>query len=219
MMNSCDTSLQDVSCGKKETAQTPPAADAVEQGPVGSWSFDALYEQYQQPIYRYLVSMVTSPMQAEDLTQEVFVRVLRARALPQLSSEFNVSAWLYRIARNLAIDVLRRRRLIAWSSLEADVVEKEGAAQLDPQTRYDGYSEEVLLAFERMPPVSRHVLVLYELEGASYEQIARQTHRAPGSVKMSLVRARKKFRQHYQDVRNEVRDDDTERAHTHHRAT
>lgn len=198
MNNSCDTSRQS-SSGSQETCKTAKVSSSVvELQPVGVWSFDAIYEQYQQPIYRYLVVLVTSPMQAEDLTQEVFVRVLRA--LPRLSAEFNVSAWLYRIARNIAIDVLRRCRLIAWSSLEVEVLEREGAASLDPQTRYDGYSEEVLLAFERMPPTSRHVLVLYEVEGASYEQIAQQTRIAPGGVKMSLTRARKKFRQHYQDV-------------------
>jgi len=168
----------------------------------GFWSFDALYQTYHAPIYRYLLSVVTTPMQAEDLTQEVFVRVLSA--LPRLTADFNVSAWMYRIARNIAIDTLRRRRLIDWSSLEAEMIEKEGAASLDPQVRYDGSSEEVLLALERMPQASRQVLMLYELEGASYAHIAQQIHIAPGGVKMSLTRARKKFKQHYQDVRNEV---------------
>ena len=177
-------------------------SSVVEPQPEGTWSFEAIYEQYQQPIYRYLVSMSMSPTQAEDLTQDVFVRAWRT--LPRMSADLKVSPWLYRIARNIAIDVLRRRRLIPWTSLEAEVIEKEGASSLDPQTRYDGCSEEVLLAFEQMPPTSRHMLVLYEVEGASYEQIAQHAHIAPGSVKMALTRARKKFRQHYQDVRSEV---------------
>ena len=177
-------------------------SSVVEPQPEGAWSFEAIYAQYQQPIYRYLVSLIMSPTQAEDLMQDVFVRVWRA--LPRMPSDLNVSSWLYRIAKNCAIDVLRRRRLIPWASLEAEVIEKEDGTFVDPQMRYDGYSEEVLIALERMPSVPREALLLYELQGASFEQIAHHLHIAPGGVKMSLTRARKKFRQHYQDVRDEV---------------
>jgi len=131
-MNSGDTSLQDGSCGRKETAPTPHAADAVEQN-VERWSFDALYEEYRDPLYRYLVNLVTSPTQAEDLTQDVFVRVWRA--LPRMSADLKVSPWLYRIAKNIAIDALRRRRLIAWTSLETEVIEREDGTFVDPQMR------------------------------------------------------------------------------------
>ena len=167
----------------------------------GEWSFDALYARYQAQIYRYILSLITTPMQAEDLTQEVFVRVLRA--LPRLSADCDISAWIYRIARNISIDVLRRRRLINWSSIEEDAFQEVGTRSCDPQVRYDGYSEEVLLALERMPSKARKVLMLYEVEGASYDQIAQTAHIARGGVKMSLSRARKNFRQHYLNAQAE----------------
>jgi len=201
MMNSGDTSLQDGSCGRKETAPTPHAADAVEQN-VERWSFDALYEEYRDPLYRYLVNLVTSPTQAEDLTQDVFVRVWRA--LPRMSADLKVSPWLYRIAKNIAIDALRRRRLIVWTSLDTEVIEKEDCTFVDPQMRYEGCLDEVQLALERMPVKTREMLVLYEVEGICYAQIAQHAQSAPGGVKMALTRARKQFKQHYQDVRDEM---------------
>ena len=175
----------------------------VELRPEGTWSFEAIYEQFQHPIYRYVLSLVEDSTQAEDLTQDVFVRVWGA--LPRMPADLKVSPWLYRIARNIAYDVLRRRQLISWSSLEAEVIEKEDGTFVDPQTRYEGCLDEVQLTLARMSTKTREMLVLYEVEQASYAHVALHAQIAPGGVKMALTRARKKFRQHYQDVlRDEV---------------
>lgn len=74
-------------------------------------SIEALYSAYSRRMYQRIYSLVGNREDAEDLTQEVFVRALRA--LPTLQTSLNLSGWLYRIATNLALDLLRHRRLIA----------------------------------------------------------------------------------------------------------
>ena len=77
------------------------------------WSFDQIYRAYLRPITNYLYRLVGDREQANDLAQDVFLRVLRA--LPKMDATLKLRPWLYRIATNRARDFLRRRKLITWS--------------------------------------------------------------------------------------------------------
>jgi RNA polymerase sigma-70 factor (ECF subfamily) len=77
-----------------------------------SWSFDQIYDEYKIPIYNYVYHLVGDREQADDLTQDTFLKAFRA--LPKMDANLKLSAWLYRIATNTAYDALRRRKLIAW---------------------------------------------------------------------------------------------------------
>src|SRR5712692_8468189 len=134
-----------------------------------SWSFDQIYDEYKTPIYNYVYHLVGDREQADDLTQDTFLKAFRA--LPKMDANLKLSAWLYRIATNTAYDALRRRKLIAWlpwQDLDHEPADVEGA---DPQEIY-GTTELVRAALHRMPPKYRVALLLYTQEGFSYNALA-----------------------------------------------
>jgi len=99
-----------------------------------TWSFDQIYDEYKTPIYNYVYHLVGDREQADDLTQDTFLKAFRA--LPKMDANLKLSAWLYRIATNTAYDALRRRKLIAWlpwQDLDHEPADVESA---DPQEIY-----------------------------------------------------------------------------------
>ncbi|HZR39015.1 MAG TPA: RNA polymerase sigma factor [Ktedonobacteraceae bacterium] len=159
-----------------------------------SWSFEQIYDEYKTPIYNYVYHLVGDREQADDLTQDTFLKAFRA--LPKMDANLKLSAWLYRIATNTAYDALRRRKLIAWlpwQDLDHEPADVESA---DPQEIY-GTTELVRAALRRMPQQYRAALLLYTQEGFSYSEIAQTLNIAESGVKMYLSRARQSFREHY----------------------
>src|SRR2546421_4930855 len=80
---------------------------------------EEIYQTYYPRIYQRVYSLLRHREQAEDVTQESFLKAIRA--LPTLTTRDNLYNWLYTIATNTAYDALRRRRRLSWSSLEASV--------------------------------------------------------------------------------------------------
>jgi RNA polymerase sigma-70 factor (ECF subfamily) len=164
------------------------------------WCFDQIYQDYQTRIYQYVYHLVGDREQADDLTQDVFLKAFRA--LPKMDASLKLSAWLYKIATNTCFDALRRRRLIAWlpwQDLEHELADVESA---DPQEVY-GTTELVRAALNRMPPQYRAALLLYTQQGFSYAEIARTLHIVESGVKMYLSRARGYFRANYKALAQE----------------
>src|SRR5271165_2240036 len=136
-----------------------------------TWSFEQIYDEYKTPIYNYVYHLVGDREQADDLTQDTFLKAFRA--LPKMDASLKLSAWLYRIATNTAYDALRRRKLIAWlpwQDLDHEPADVESA---DPQETI-GTNELVRQALRQMAPTYRSALLLYTQEGFSYGEIARQ---------------------------------------------
>jgi RNA polymerase sigma-70 factor (ECF subfamily) len=159
-----------------------------------SWSFERIYDEYKTPIYNYIYHLVGNREQADDLTQDTFLKAFKA--LPKMDASLKLSAWLYRIATNTAYDALRRRKLIAWlpwQDLDHEPADVESA---DPQETI-GTTELVHAALRRMPRHYRAALLLYTQEGFSYAEIAKTLSIAESGVKMYLSRARHSFREHY----------------------
>jgi RNA polymerase sigma-70 factor (ECF subfamily) len=161
--------------------------------------FQQVYDEFQPRILRYLARL-TGPHEAEDLSQEVFVKV--SQALPSFRGESQLSTWIYRIATNATLDRLRSpafRQIVT-----ADSLNSENADQ-DDQARGDGPSPEQQLARKEMdecglglinqlPEGYRAVLVLSDLEGLSSSEIALILGITPGNVKIRLHRARTRLR-------------------------
>lgn len=159
--------------------------------------FEQLFQDHHSRIYAYLCRLVGDHKQAEDLTQDTFVKAFRA--LNRLPAEANARAWLYRIATNTALDWLRRRRLINWLPLFDDD-HQQSAPDLAEATLESITVQRTLL---QLPPRYRTPLVLYAYQGFSTQEIADILHISPGAVRTRLFRAREKFRRLYAQEQEE----------------
>ena len=155
---------------------------------------DELIERYYPRVYSF-VSAQKPAADAEDLTQEVFARALRA--LPRFNGEYQFGAWLLQIARNVCIDEARRSTRRPQPTDPVDLVELE--TQFQPDHVWESVSAQIAVttvhkALARLPNRQRTVLVLRELEGMSYADIAIAQRISTRAVEISLSRARKRMR-------------------------
>ncbi|MEZ6183628.1 MAG: sigma-70 family RNA polymerase sigma factor [Planctomycetota bacterium] len=149
-----------------------------------------LVRRHQQPLVGYLNGIVHDVERARDLCQEAFLRVYRHAEGYRPSSRF--TTWLYHIARNLARDELRARRRrppLAFPEHGLDAT----PAQERPVSGALEQRELVLAALDALSPRDRQLVVLRDLEGLSYEEIAERVGSRLGTVKSGLNRARTRF--------------------------
>ncbi len=154
-------------------------------------AFDALFLRWAGPLLRYLDRMVRDRATAEELVQEVFIRVYGARDRYRPDARF--STWLYRIATNLALNELRRpRRRDPHTSLDADgaplLPSEEPGAEAVVDARRAGAA--VLHELEALPERQRAALCLAAVEGLSYSEIAEALDTSEKAVKALVHRAR-----------------------------
>jgi RNA polymerase sigma-70 factor, ECF subfamily len=153
---------------------------------------DRLIELYQHRLYRYLVFFTRESQLADDLFQETWIRVLEKGA--QFDPRYKFETWLLRIARNLAIDTLRRRSgPVQWATPEEDdgpfdlADPKPGPSAFDLLAA-DEARERLAAILDGMPPYYREVLTLRFHEGMSFEEIAGVTGANLSTVKSRLRR-------------------------------
>jgi len=154
-------------------------------------AFDALFRRWSGPLLRYLDRMLRDPATAEELVQEAFLRVHKAR--DRYTPEARFSTWLYRIATNLALNELRRpRHRVPHQSTDA-----EGAAPLPDRgpgteavvdARVLGRA--AALELSQLPEKQRAALCLTALEGLSYAEVAEALEVTEKAVKSLVHRAR-----------------------------
>jgi RNA polymerase sigma-70 factor (ECF subfamily) len=150
----------------------------------------------QHRVYRVALGILKDPDAAMDVTQESFLRIYRN--LPSFRSEAAFSTWAYRIAVNLSLDAARRRRSFeplppdddaAWDASPAGV--PVPTPELVASVRED--ARRTLDAVGHLPERHRAILVLREVEGLSYEQLARVLQIPKGTVMSRLFHARLKL--------------------------
>jgi RNA polymerase sigma-70 factor, ECF subfamily len=120
--------------------------------------FEDIYSTYKGMVYRRVYTLVHNREEAEDLTQETFLKAWRA--YPALHTPFNVAAWLSRIATNTVIDAKRHQKTLAWQPLEPLREGLEAEEMADPQTRYSTTAEVVHAVLARLPAQYRLTLLL-----------------------------------------------------------
>ncbi len=179
-------------------------AELVEKARQGDKrAFGSLVELYKDKIYSYVSRMLQDPSEAQDVTQEAFVRAYEA--LPSFRGASSFRTWLYRIASNLAIDSVRGRKRRGRNAISLDqpldTEEGELAPQLPEESR--GPAEEALSqelqqevqeAILELSPKLRPVLILYDLQGMSYREIAQTLGCPLGTVKSRLFNARNQLK-------------------------
>ncbi|MCU0772086.1 MAG: sigma-70 family RNA polymerase sigma factor [Verrucomicrobia bacterium] len=165
-------------------------------------AFAELVERYKQPIYNFILRTVRDETEAEDLTQNTFVQVWKAARGYRVSARF--STWLYTIARNLALNELRRRGRHRAESLDAahPEFEEQPLHQLEDRSvqgapdelaRHELFAK-VEEAIADLPENQRTALLLCREEDVSYEDIAKILGVSLSATKSIIHRAREVLR-------------------------
>lgn len=152
-------------------------------------AFSAIFRRYHQPLYRFCLAIVGNPEDAQDALQNTMIKVLRA--LPGEEREIDLKPWLYRIAHNEAIDLLRRRRETA--PLDVEQVAPGYGLVDDAATRER--LERLLADLRELPERQREVLVMRELSGFSFEEIGSTLDTSSAVARQTLYEARLSLRQ------------------------
>ncbi|AKU93089.1 sigma-70 family RNA polymerase sigma factor [Vulgatibacter incomptus] len=175
-------------------------------------AFKLLVEKYQRKVYAVANAMVKDREEALDISQEAFVKV--HRNLAHFKGESSFYTWLYRITRNLAIDKLRAKRNEAVAFDDALGTEDRAepgfiasALGSNPQKTAlrRELAEKLNHALSQLPEKHREILVLREVEGMSYEDLAETLEIPKGTVMSRLFHARSKMQKLLEDYLGEDR--------------
>ncbi|MBV8031975.1 MAG: RNA polymerase sigma factor RpoE [Betaproteobacteria bacterium] len=160
-------------------------------------AFNLLVEKYQRKLARLLSRFIRNPAEVEDVTQEAFIKAYRA--LPAFRGDSAFYTWLYRIGINTAKNYLMAMGRRAPTSTEVEAEEAEGFEEGE-QLRDINTPESVLLSneiaqtvnstIERLPEELRTAIQMREIEGMSYEDIAKAMDCPIGTVRSRIFRAR-----------------------------
>ena len=157
-------------------------------------ALELMYSAYKSRIYTFLLRLLSDPVGADDLTQDVFTKAYQA--IGSLTTEHRVLPWLYRIATNTAIDHLRRKRRFTW--LRVGRLAGTSEDPLMPDV-HGGVPErdQIRRILATLPAEQSTALLLHSLEGYSYKEIADIQNCSVTAVRSRLARARKAFRDKY----------------------
>jgi RNA polymerase sigma-70 factor (ECF subfamily) len=170
-------------------------------------AFDLLVLKYQHKVIKLVTRYMRDPADAEDVAQEAFIKAYRA--LPQFRGDSAFYTWLYRIAINTAKNaIVSRDRSPVDFDLDMQNIEESNSMQLrlaDPETPESLLQTEeirttVNAAIEALPEDLRTAIVLRELEGLSYEDIAQAMECPVGTVRSRIFRAREAIDRKLSDV-------------------
>jgi len=161
---------------------SPPERPTQPEWNLPTW--EDIVRMHSTRVYRLAYRLTGNPHDAEDLTQEVFVRVFRS-----LSSYTpgTFEGWLHRITTNLFLDWARRKQRIRFEGLADEMAHRLPGAEPTPAEAFDDshLDDDVQAALKALPPEYRAAVVLCDIEGFSYEEIA-----ATLGVKLGTVRSR-----------------------------
>ena len=154
--------------------------------------FNDLVKQYSEPLYWHIRGIVGSHDDADDLLQEVFVKVWKA--LPSFRGDSDAFTWLWRIATNETISFLRKARVRAALSFSRVDAEAERIADPDPYFNGDKALRQLRKAIAALPDKQRLVFTMRYYEELSYEQISAITGTSVGALKTSYHIAYEKIK-------------------------
>ncbi|WP_432491655.1 RNA polymerase sigma factor SigE [Kineococcus gypseus] len=172
----------------------PGERDAQPSAP--AWvppTWEEVVRDHSGRVYRLAYRLTGNRHDAEDLTQEVFVRVFRSLSSYQPGT---FEGWLHRITTNLFLDQVRRKQRIRFDALAEDAGEKLPSTDVGPERAYEhrNLDDDVQAALDSLPPDFRAVVVLCDIEGLSYEEIAATLGVKLGTVRSRIHRGRAQLR-------------------------
>ncbi len=166
-------------------------------------AFAKLVERYLDPIYAFSRRLTGSPTNAEDVAQETFVKVWKT--LDRYHTTGTFKPWIFAVARNTAIDLLRKRKVSVFSDFE----DSEGKNVLSetihdpdtvPQLLIDKAENKKLIegALAELPPIDREILTLHYFEDMTFEAIGKVLKKPLNTVKSRHRRALGKLREYFE---------------------
>jgi len=180
--------------GGGEVAEAPRVAEQSD----AAWappSWEQVVNEHSARVYRLAYRLTGNRHDAEDLTQEVFVRVFRSL---NSYTPGTFEGWLHRITTNLFLDQVRRKQRIRFDALPDDAGDRlAGQAELGPERAWEhnNLDHDVQRALDTLPPEFRAAVVLCDIEGLSYEEIAATLGIKLGTVRSRIHRGRAQLRQ------------------------
>ena len=163
-------------------------------------AYRGLVEKYQGRVYSMVYGMLRNREDARDVAQEAFVKAYRNLASFRLESSFYT--WLYRIAMNVAIDHVRKRKRQASSGFDEGIATRDGDGMISESHHATSPAKalerkqlykRIMDALEKLPADQKQVILLRELEGLSYKEISDIMGIPEGTVMSRLFYARKKM--------------------------
>ncbi len=196
--------------GVAEPERVLDDSDLVDRVRAGdTTAYRGLVERYQNRVYGLVYGMVRDREEARDLTQEAFVKAYRN--LSGFRQDASFHTWLFRISMNVAIDHIRKHQRVhtaeyddtldhdeqgldAW---DADHLRRSPARDHERQRLYD----RIMAALQHLSPEHRQAVLLREIEGLSYKEIAEAMDIPEGTVMSRLFYARKRLQELLEDLR------------------
>lgn len=173
--------------------------------------FEEILNKYERKIFNLIYRMVGDYDDAVDLTQETFLRVYKG--LKSFRGEANIYTWIYQIALNLCrTELAKKKRTSKIIPLDQPMETEEGELEMEvpdesmaPDTIYEGMNlqEAVQKALEALPPQYKEVIILHDLQGFSYEEMASLLGTNEQTIRVRLHRARKMLKKLLEPYINE----------------
>jgi RNA polymerase sigma-70 factor (ECF subfamily) len=194
-----------------QSPDDPPDDELVRRCQAGdSRAFDLLVTRYRTRVYSVAIHLVQNETEAWDCAQEAFIKAWRA--LPNFKGDSGFYTWLFRITHNVSYDWLRKRRnrvqdgefddsRTDHSVAAGAETAPKGVPAPDQAAKNAELSLRIQAAIDKLSPDHREVIVLREVEGLSYEEIAAKAGCTIGTVMSRLFYARKKLQDMLRDIK------------------
>jgi RNA polymerase sigma-70 factor (ECF subfamily) len=176
-------------------------------------AFELLVTRHRKPVFNFILRFVRDTAQAEDVTQETFLRLVKGADAYERQAKF--TTWLYTIARNLCVDAARRGKHRKAASLDAPVDEEgsvslldlvpDGGAAVDRQAQSRELAVRLRQAIESLPDEQREIFLLREVADLQFNEIAAVVGCPENTVKSRMRYALEKLREALEEYRDLAR--------------
>ena len=163
---------------------------------------EEIYESYKTPIYNYFYKAILNAHTAEDLTEDTFFKAFKY--FTSFKGESSAKTWLFKIARNILIDYFKTPYRYTEDITEFNIAE--------PEDMISAANERIIIkqVMDKLEEEERSLIILRDVNGLAYTEIAHIMNYTEGKVKIGLHRSRKKFKELYEfqcreGVKNETR--------------
>lgn len=166
--------------------------DVADQWVAPTW--EEVVRDHSARVYRLAYRLTGNPHDAEDLTHDVFIRVFRSL---DSYTPGTFEGWLHRITTNLFLDRMRRKQRIRFDALAEDAAARLPSREAGPEQTYDErtFDDDVQRALDALAPEFRAAVVLCDIEGLSYEEVAATMGIKLGTVRSRIHRGRAQLRE------------------------